>query len=176
MRIGRAMVAPTGNGRIGMNRVDVTIGKTGTVRQIDFDAFADNVKAYVINYGLTQILNDAHSSVTEKAEPNAEKRAAQVEALVDKKLAALMAGDVRARAGGVRDPIKARAIRIALGHVAVIKGADGKPDAKAMRSKAIKLVAEKAGYMMLAAKQIEDEKALGLYDATADEESPEADE
>lgn len=156
-----------------MNRVDVTIGKTGSVRQLDFDAFAPTVQAYVIQYGLTQILNDAHSAVTEKAEPDSAKRSAAVESMVDKKLAALMAGDVRSRAGGVRDPIKARAIKIALSHVKPIKGADGKADVKAMRSAAIKRVMASDAYMLLAQKQIADEKAMGFE---VDDEEVEVDE
>lgn len=158
--------------------MDISIGKTGATVAVDYDAFTDAVKNYVVVYGLTQILNDAHSSVTAASEPDATKRAEAVMALVEKKLAAMVAGDVRMRQGGSRkDRVTARAIEIALGHVKPIKGADGKRDAKAMRAAAIKAVDANPAFKMLAARQLEEEAALGL---DADEidfgESPEADE
>lgn len=154
--------------------MQITIGKTGTTREVDFDAFAPNVRDYVIQYGLTQILNDAHSSVTATSEPDETKRHAAVEAMVDKKLAAMSAGKVQARVGGVRDPVKSRAIKIAMGLGKAIKGPDGKPDGKAMRAAAIKMVEKYAFITERAKQQIADEAALG--DLIIDDESPDADE
>lgn len=155
----------------------VSIGKIGASVDVDYAAFAANVQEYVVAYGLTQILNDAHSSVTEKAEPNTAKREAAVMALVEKKLAALVSGNVHMRSGGSRkDRVTARAIEIALGHVKPIKGTDGKRDAKAIRKAAIAAVDGNPAFRMLAERQIADEAALGI---DADEidmgDAPEAD-
>lgn len=39
----------------------IEVKKTGSSKQVDFDKFNQDVKDYIISYGLTQILNDAHS-------------------------------------------------------------------------------------------------------------------
>lgn len=142
----------------------ITIGKTGTTRDVDFGAFTEAVQQHIVQYGLTQMLNDAHSAITEKSEPDEAKRFANVEALVDKKLAALAAGDVRARAGGVRNPVRAEAIRMAMDHkdVRAIK------DAKAKRLAAIKKVESNPAYMHLAEKHVAERRELGMEEPVDD--------
>lgn len=142
----------------------ITIGKTGTTREVAFGDFTPEVQQHIVQYGLTQMLNDAHSSITATSEPDEAKRFANVEALVDKKLAALAAGDVRSRAGGVRNPVKAEAIRMAMDHkdVRAIK------DAKTKRLAAIKKVESNPAYMHLAEKHVAERRELGM-DEPADE-------
>lgn len=154
-----------------MNIVKVPIGKTETEREVDFDGLPENVQAYVIEYGLRQILNDAHSTVTEKAFPDPDERAEQVEALVDAKLKAMLAGDVSIR-NVTRDPVKARMLTIALRHVQKVKTADGKVDVKATRAAAEAILKKKGPlYRDLAESQIRAEKELGAYDPEGDNEN-----
>lgn len=84
-----------------------TIG-IGTAGQIEVDEskFNDQVKAYIFNYGLKQILNDVHASVTAKVEADESKRNAQKLAMSHKKLDSLYAGEVavpRAAGGSAVD-------------------------------------------------------------------------
>ena len=99
-----------------MATLTIAIGKIGSTVNVDVEALPPKSLEYVIRYGLTQALNDAHSQVTATAEPDADKRAALVREAVDKKLAALMSGDIRvARSGGGRtaDPIQREINRLA---------------------------------------------------------------
>lgn len=57
---------------------------------VDFDAMPDNAKAYVIEYGLKQILNDVASDSAKQADPAAYKIGKATD-----KLANLMAGSIR---------------------------------------------------------------------------------
>jgi len=92
--------------------MNILIKKTGRVVEIDRAKFNDRVNEYVFTYGLTQILNDCHSSVTKKSEDYSDDK---VHALVDKKLAALIAGELRTPRGegSSGDPVADRAWMLA---------------------------------------------------------------
>lgn len=104
------------------------------------------------------------------------KNAGDAKGNFDKKLAKVMDGTIGTRLGGPRDPVKARAIIIAMGHAKVTKAGDvftaalGKTTAtgdsadKAKRGAAIKAIAVNPAYMHLAERQIAEEKELGVYD------------
>jgi hypothetical protein len=110
--------------------MQVNIGKTDRVIQIDLvklfkgavaanPDFAkmielDPVATYVIRYGLTQALNDAHSQITSKSDPDEKDRAEKAWNLANKKLDALYAGELRAeRVGKPKDPVMAEAMVLA---------------------------------------------------------------
>jgi hypothetical protein len=78
--------------------MDINIGKLNETVDVDVDRLSAEVMTYVVRYGLTQILNDAHSSVTEKAYPDADEREEAVHGLVHKKLDALYSGEIRVNA------------------------------------------------------------------------------
>ena len=138
----------------------VNIGKNITI-DVDFAALPEAALAHVLYIGAQNILMDSHASITKESNPNDMAEAAM--AMAEKKLAALMAGDIRQRTFGTRgDAVKARAVVIALRHVKPVKGADGKVDPKATRAEALKRVAANPAFTALAQKQIDEEKALGI--------------
>ena len=99
----------------------INIAKAGTSVEFDFDAAPDHVRAYIINYGLTQCLNDAAASVSVKDLTGAdlEKAKASALGLVQKRLDNLKAGTLRASSGRTSDPVAREAK--ALGTTAVIR-------------------------------------------------------
>jgi hypothetical protein len=97
--------------------MQINIGKADRPVDVNVEALAPNVLEYIIRYGLTQCLNDAHSSVTAKSEPDGAKRGEAHGNWPTRKLDALKAGEVRtARVGGGRtaDPVKRKAREMAL--------------------------------------------------------------
>jgi hypothetical protein len=108
--------------------MEIKIGKADRLVTVDYDALTQHVKDYVIRYGLTQILNDACSSVPKE-------KPAEAFALATKKLAALQAGEVRTRRDG-GDEIEREAVRLALIRVkasATFKGKSSKEQSEAAR-------------------------------------------
>lgn len=82
-------------------------------------------------------------------------------------------GSIGTREGGERNPVRARAIIIALRHVKVdTKGMEAAEAAKAKRAAALKAIERNPAFMSLAQSQIDAEAALG--DAEVDE--PESNE
>ena len=148
--------------------MQISIGKLGSSIDVDESKFNDAVKAYVFNYGLTQILNDCHSTVTEKAEPDAGKRAAQVNALIAKKLDAMFAGDIRVASARTGDPVKAEAVRIAtkavVKHIKAKGGSKGKDPKKytgaEIRAAVDKAMAANPAIMETAKANVEKARAL----------------
>jgi hypothetical protein len=85
----------------------IGLGDAGEI-MVDVDKLAahDAVVNYIFNYGLKQMLNDVHASVTAKAEPNADKRKEAKLALSLKKLDSLYKGEVaQARATSAGDKL-----------------------------------------------------------------------
>jgi len=76
----------------------INLAKAGTGISVDFSAMPENAQAFVIEYGLRQILNDCASSV-KKGEKDAPAIAL---GLAEKRLAKLMAGDFTRTAGGAK--------------------------------------------------------------------------
>lgn len=150
--------------------MQINIGKLGTSIDVDVAKFAQPVNDYIFNYGLTQILNDCHSTVTATAEPDEAKRAAQVQALIDKKLEAMYAGDIRVASARTGDPVKAEAVRIAtkavVKHIKTAGGSKGK-DPKAYTGAEIRAAVDKAiaanpAIMETAKANVEKAKALAI--------------
>jgi len=148
--------------------MDINIAKADTTIEIDFESLPEVSKDYVINYGLTQALNDAvaplaviDGKVCVNKKPlddtSADKFAEIVLGRVQKKIDALIAGTVRIAGTRVGDPIKAEAIEIAIDMT--VRGEfkkTGKPlDAKAMRARAVELVGRNPAYLHLAQKRFD---------------------
>lgn len=154
----------------------VDIGK-GLTFDVDHAAMPQASAEHAAYIGWRNILMDAHASVTAEKYPDADSRNAAALAMAQKKYDAMLAGDVRVHvASGGRDPVRSRAIKIALGHVKVVKTADAKADAKAMRAAAIKRVDSNPAFIRLAKDQIAAEAELGMaedveIDESADDEA-----
>jgi hypothetical protein len=104
----------------------VNIGKLGESVDVDVNKLAPNyddaenylraspVLFRIFEYGLTQMLNDCHSNVTEKAYPDTDERRHAVSEAVADKLGDLYNGIVRSFGGGrTSDPVARRATSIA---------------------------------------------------------------
>lgn len=91
----------------------IALGSAGSV-DVQPDKFTDQVRDYIFEYGLKQMLNDAHASITAKTHPKEAERASAKVAMAEKKLASLLAGQVaQARASAERDPVGAEVRRMA---------------------------------------------------------------
>lgn len=164
--------------------MDINIG-SGLVIPVDVTALPANAQEHVAYIGLRNILMDSHASVTKEDYTkegvfDSTGYLAAKRAMADKKLAAMLAGDIRAVSIGtvVRgDPVRTEAIEIALDMT--IKGAwrkaGKKVDAKAMRAEAIRLVETNPAYRHLAQgrvdKRAEEAKQLAEMLAEADLEA-----
>ena len=120
---------------------DVNIGK-GLSIAVNFDAMPAAALQHLLAIGARNVLMDSHASIT-KDEPDF---AAKSLAVAEKKLAALMAGDVRVSSARESDPVKAEALRIATRMVEkAIRAAGGKVsdyDAKSIRDSASGMIDE----------------------------------
>lgn len=100
---------------------NILISKTGETLAVDFDAMPEHVKAHIIEYGLKQKLNDAHSQHTEKSDPSGyveKSRAAAAKCLEN-----LMAGELRAnRASSALAGFDLAFVTWAIAHKAKLKG------------------------------------------------------
>lgn len=123
--------------------MQVNVGK-GIELAIDHTALPETALNHAIMIGLRNILMDSHASITADEYPDETARKAAAQAMVDKKLAALMSGEVRVASTREGDPVRAEALRMATD---IVKGkirkagkkvADYK--AKAIREAAAKLV------------------------------------
>lgn len=116
--------------------MDINIGK-GITLPVNVDAIPANAMAHVVYIGLRNILMDAHAGVATD-EPDFQDKS---KAIAEKKLAALMAGEVRVSSGREGDPVKAEAIRLATLAVRAAIRKSGKKlsdyDAKVIREKAV---------------------------------------
>ena len=108
---------------------NVTIAKTGQAVEVDFAALPANSQEFVINYGLRQILNDCHSSVTRAGwEGTSEEFAEAIMSAVNAKLSALSTGDLTTRRGSGQpaDPVEREALKIAREELTAAVKAKGK--------------------------------------------------
>lgn len=121
----------------------VNVGK-GIERDVNTSTLPEAALNHAIMIGLRNILMDSHASITADEYPNAYLRKAAAEAMVDKKLAALLSGEVRVQSTREGDPVRAEALRMATAMVtAKIRKAGKKVsdyEAKAIREAAAKLV------------------------------------
>lgn len=135
----------------------INIGKDLTI-DVDFDALPANALQHLLAIGARNVLMDAHASIT-KDEPDF---AAKSLAVAEKKLAALMSGEVRVSSTRETDPVKAEALKIATRMVeAAIRKAGGKVgdyDAKSIRESATGLIDD--AMMKVATENVAKAKAL----------------
>lgn len=131
--------------------IAIQLGKAGSV-EVDASRFTPEVRDYVFQYGLKQMLNDAHASVTALTNPDETERAAAKVAMAEKKLTSLYAGNVaQAREGGkALDPMAKAMNEIAETHLR-----------KAVKAQGMKLSDDrvKSQWKALVAKLIEKNKA-----------------
>lgn len=146
----------------------ITIAKAAKNVVVDFDALPDVSKAYIIEYGLRQSLNDATASLKrDEYKTDGEFQDAAL-AVAEKKLAGILSGELRQSVGRIGDPIEAEYMRLAIAAIStaiVNKGgklkdytmkqlreratalAEKNPDVAArLRAKAEATVAEKAEF------------------------------
>ena len=121
----------------------VNVGK-GIERDIDFAKLPQAARDHIMYIGARNVLMDSHASITADEYPDESERRAAAEAMVDKKLDALMRGEVRVQSTREGDPVRAEAVRMAIAAVnAKIKAAGKKPkdyEPKAIREAALKLI------------------------------------
>ncbi len=143
--------------------VNVNVGK-GLEIAVDFDAMPANAKAHLFYLGARNCLMDSHAGISTD-EPDYQDKA---RAVVEKKLAALMAGEVRVASTREGDPVKAEAIRIASDRIkAALKKAGRKVsdvDPKALRAKAVELAAKDESIMVMATQRVAETKAVTAPD------------
>lgn len=72
---------------------------------VDESRFTKQVNDYIFAYGLKQMLNDAHASITAKVEADEGKRNAQKVAAAEKKLQSLYDGHVAQARGSRKDAV-----------------------------------------------------------------------
>lgn len=122
---------------------NINVGK-GLEIEVDFQSMPQTALDHILYIGARNVLMDSHASITAQEYPNADEREAAAMAMVEKKLAALMRGEVRSTSTREGDPVRAEALRMANEALkAKIKAAGkkvGEYDAKALREAAAKLI------------------------------------
>lgn len=86
-----------------MDMIDVKIGKVETTLRVEFSKLPVAMQQGVVEYGLRQLLNDAHAAISLKdgdTPEEAKTKRAEIEGAVNKRLDALQAGTYRFGAGG----------------------------------------------------------------------------
>lgn len=143
--------------------MDINIGK-GLTLSVDANALPANVMEHVVYIGLRNILMDSHAGIGTD-EPDYQDKS---RATAEKKLAAMMNGEVRVAGTREGDPVRAEAMRLATDAVkAMIRKAGKKVssyDAKALRQAANDYLAKKPELLETAKTRVEQAKA-----ATADD-------
>lgn len=137
----------------------VNIGK-GIELDVNTSALPENVMDHVVYMGLRNILMDSHASHTKESSDDYVEKSRET---AEKKLAALLNGEVRAAGTREGDPVRAEAIRLAtLAIRAAIRKAGKKladVDAKAIREKAVGLIEK---YREQAEKNVAEAKAASV--------------
>ncbi len=143
--------------------MDVNIGK-GITLPVDVDTMPANALQHVIYIGLRNVLMDSHASITHESNPDDLTEAAT--AMAEKKLAALMAGEVRVASTREGDPVKAEAIRLASAIIKTALRKKGKKlsdvDPKAIREAAVKLLERDATITERAKASVEQARAASV--------------
>jgi len=139
----------------------VNIGK-GIELPVDFTTMPQAALDHIMYIGARNVLMDSHASVTKESNPNDLVDVAR--AMAEKKLAALMSGEVRVQSTREGDPVRAEAIRMATDQIkAIIKKAGKKVadyDAKAIREKAVARVTPEL--LALARKRVDENRAVDV--------------
>lgn len=121
----------------------VNVGKSINV-EIDFAKMPQTAIDHILYIGARNILMDSHASITAEEFPDADKRQEAASAMVQKKLDALMAGEVRVQSTREGDSVRAEAMHRAMAIVKAILKKNGKRasdyEAKALREAAAKKI------------------------------------
>lgn len=145
--------------------MNVNIGK-GIEMVVDANALPANAMAHVVMIGLRNILMDSHASVTADEYPNEAERVAASRAMAEKKLEALMRGEVRVQSTREGDPVKAEAIRIATDRIKTALRKAGRKladvDAKAIREKAVAMIAADPAIVELAKRRVDEARGAAV--------------
>lgn len=119
--------------------MQVNIGKGIELDVPAFATFAPEVQNHIVYIGLRNILMDSHAGVT-TASANGGDVVAMSRAVAEKKLAALIAGELRTTSTREADPVKREAMRLAVDKIEAAIRAKGKKvadyDRKAINEKA----------------------------------------
>ena len=141
----------------------VNVGK-GIEIEVPFESFPANALSHVQYIGARNVLMDCHASVTADEYPDAAEREAVARAMVEKKLAALMSGEVRVASTREGDPVRAEALRMATDQIKAIIRKAGKKvadyDAKAIREKAIARITPEL--LATARQRVEENKSVDV--------------
>jgi hypothetical protein len=86
----------------------VNVGKSIEI-DIDFTAMPQAALDHILYIGARNILMDSHASITADEYPDADQRQQAAAAMVQKKLDALMRGEVRVQSTREGDPVRAEA-------------------------------------------------------------------
>lgn len=142
----------------------INIGKGIDMEVPEMADLPEAARLHAYRIGMRNILMDSHAGITaEKA--NGGDIQAMSRAVAEKKLAALVAGEVRVASTREGDPIKREAIRLALVDIDAALAKKGrKAEAKAKREKALELIATRDKYMVQARKNVEAAKAIDIDD------------
>jgi hypothetical protein len=106
----------------------ISINKIGVAVDVDFGALPEVSQQFIINYGLRQVLNDAHASIQLRDFPEGEGFKDAVENAVNTRLGALVSGDLTTKRGGGLpvDPVQREVIRMAREEVRAAIKAQGR--------------------------------------------------
>jgi hypothetical protein len=135
--------------------ITVNIGKGIDLVTPAFESFTQEVKDHIVYIGLRNILMDSHAGITEAKADGGDVQAMS-RAVAEKKLAALVAGEVRTTSVREGDPVKKEAMRLALAAVdAAIRGKGKKPTDFKASAKADKARSVMEKFMAQARKNVE---------------------
>lgn len=95
----------------------VNVGKSINV-EIDFPTMPQAALDHILYIGVRNILMDSHASITADEYPDGNARQEAASAMVQKKLDALMRGEVRVQSTREGDPVRAEAKRMATAQIA----------------------------------------------------------
>lgn len=137
--------------------LNVNCGKDIEV-EIDVAKLPANVMDHVIYIGLRNVLMDSHAGVTKDKSTDVYGDSL---AIVEKKLAAMYAGDIRVASARTGDPVRSLAIKLAADHlVKASKKKRSEIDAKALREAAIILLGRDSQFMDTARATVEATKGI----------------
>lgn len=141
--------------------VQVNIGK-GIELDVDFSSMPQAAIDHIMYIGARNVLMDSHASITKESNPDDLADAAM--ALAQKKLDALMRGEVRVQSTREGDPVRVEALRMATDQIkAIIKKARRKVsdyDAKAIREKAVARITPEL--LATARQRVEENKSVDV--------------
>lgn len=145
----------------------VNIGKSIDL-DVDFASMPQAAIDHILYIGARNVLMDSHASITKESNPN--DLVAAATAMAQKKLDALMRGEVRVQSTREGDPVRAEAIRMATAQItAIIKKAGKKvSDYKPadIRAKAVERVTPEL--LAMAAERVAQLKTVATPESLAD--------